>query len=117
MEIFNLKKSKPTKNRIKKDLTAEEKQIWNYIKDRKLYNLKFKKQTEIGKYTANFYCPEIEFMIEIDNGKHTIKYEKTRTEYLQSVGIIDLRFTSSEIKSNLNEILQRIETAVSGLKN
>ncbi|UUV18115.1 endonuclease domain-containing protein [Fusobacteria bacterium ZRK30] len=117
MEIFNLKKSKSTKNRIKKDLTAEEKQIWNYIKDRKLYNLKFKKQTEIGKYTANFYCPEIEFIIEIDNDKHTIKYEKTREEYFQSIGITSLRFTSSEIKSDLNEILKKIEAAVGNLKN
>lgn len=117
MEIFNLKKSKPTKNRIKKDLTAEEKQIWDYIKDRKLYNLKFKKETEIGKYTANFYCPEIEFIIEIDNNKHTIKYEKTREEYFRSIGVTSLRFTSSEIKSDLNEILKKIEATVSNLKN
>lgn len=117
MEIFNLKKSKPTKNRIKKDLTAEEKQIWDFIKDRKLYNLKFKKQTEIGKYTANFYCPEIEFIIEIDNNKHTIKYEKTRTEYFQSLGVTSLRFTSSEIKSDLEEILKKIEDAVGVFKN
>ena len=78
MEIFNLKKAKLTKNKIKKGPTAEEKQIWNYIKDRKLYNLKFQKQYEIGRYTANFYCSEIEFAIQIDNDKHTKKYEKTR---------------------------------------
>lgn len=117
MEIFNLKKSKPLKNRMKKDLTAEERQIWNHIKDRKLYNLKFKKHTEIGKYSANFYCPQIEFIIEIDNDKHTIKYEKTRIEYLQSVGVTSLRFTSSEIKSDLNEILKKIEVAVAELIN
>jgi len=116
VEIFNLKKSKPLKARIKIGLTAEEKQIWNYIKDRKLYNLKFQKQYEMGRYTANFYCPEIEFAIDIDNEKHTKKYEKTREEYLHSIGITNLRFTSSYVKSNLEDVLKKIETAVSDLK-
>ena len=116
MEIFNLKKSKPLKARIKKQLTAEEKQIWNFIKDRKLYNLKFQKQYEMGRYTANFYCPEIEFAIDIDNEKHTKKYEKTREEYLHSIGVTSLRFTSSEVKANLEETLKKIETVISDLK-
>ena len=116
MEIFNLKKSKPLKDGIKKEMTAEEKQIWNYIKDRKLYNLKFKKKSEMGKYIVNFYCPEIEFAIDIDNEKHTKKYEKTRDEYLHSIGITCLRFTSSYIKSNLEEVIKEIEIAVSELK-
>jgi very-short-patch-repair endonuclease len=117
VEIFNLKKSKPTKGRIKTGLTAEEKQIWNYIKDRKLCNLKFQKQYEMGRYTANFYCPEIEFAIDIDNEKHTKKYEKTREEYLYSIGVSSLRFTSSYVKSNLEDVLKKIEDTVSGLKN
>lgn len=117
MEIFNLKKSKPLKARVKTQLTAEEKQIWNYIKDRKLYNLKFQKKYEMGRYIANFYCPEIEFAIQIDNDKHTKKYEKIRDEYLYSIGVTYLRFTSSEIKSDLKDILKKIEAAVSDLKN
>lgn len=116
MEIFNLKKAKSTKNKVKKNLTAEEKQIWNYIKDRKLYNLKFQKQYEMGRYTANFYCPEIEFAIDIDNEKHTKKYEKTREEYLHSIGVSSLRFTSSEVKANLEETLKKIESIISSLK-
>ena len=99
-----------------KTLTAEEKQIWNFIKDRKLSNLKFQKQYEMGRYTANFYCPEIEFAIDIDNEKHTKKYEKTREEYLHSIGVTSLRFTSSEIKANLEETLKKIETVISDLK-
>ena len=117
MEIFNLKKAKTLKSKIKKGPTAEEKQIWNYIKDRKLYNLKFQKQYEMGRYTADFYCPEIEFAIQIDNDKHTKKYEKIRDEYLYSIGVTYLRFTSSEIKSNLEETLEKIEIAVSDLKH
>ena len=116
MEIFNLKKSKPLKARAKKQMTAEKKQIWNYIKDRKLYNLKFQKEREIGRYIANFYCPEIEFAIDIDNEKHTKKYEKTRDEYLQSIGVTSIRFTSSEVKANLEETLKKIETVISTLK-
>ncbi|MCS5421317.1 MULTISPECIES: endonuclease domain-containing protein [Psychrilyobacter] len=116
MEIINLKKAKLTKTKTKKNFTEEEKMIWNFIKDRKLYNVKFKKETEIGKYIFNFYSPEIEFGIEIDDSNHTKKYEKTREEYLDSIGVIGLRFTSSEIKNNLEETLNKIEAAVSGLK-
>ncbi|MEI6857016.1 DUF559 domain-containing protein [Psychrilyobacter sp.] len=116
MEIFNLKKAKILKSKIKKGPTTEEKQIWDHIKERKLYNLKFQKQYEMGRYTANFYCPEIEFAIQIDNDKHTKKFEKIRDEYLYSIGVTYLRFTSSEINSNLEEILEKIEIAVSDLK-
>ena len=116
MEIINLKKAKLTKTKAKKSFTAEEKMIWNFIKDRKLYNVKFKKESEIGKYILNFYSPEIEFGIEIDDSDHTKKYEKTREEYFHSMGITVVRFTSSEVKSNLEEILKKIEAAVSGLK-
>lgn len=116
MEIFNLKKTKTLKPKIIIKNAAEEKKIWNYIKDRKLYNLKFQKQYEIGRYTANFYCAEIELAIQIDNEKHTKKYEKTRDEYLSSIGVTYLRFTSSEINSNLEEILEKIKVAVKALK-
>jgi very-short-patch-repair endonuclease len=117
MEIFNLKKTKLTKINIKKDHTAEEKKIWDHIKYRKLYDLKFQKQYEIGRYTVNFYCPEIEFAIQINNDKHTKKYEKTRVEYLHSIGVTYLQFTSSEIKSHLEETLEKIEITVKDLKN
>lgn len=117
MEIINLKKAKLTKTKTKKNFTAEEKMIWNFIKDRKLYNVKFKKETEIGKYILNFYSPEIEFGIEIDDSDHTKRYNLTKDEYLHSIGVTSLRFTSSEIKSNLEETLKKIEAAVSGLKS
>jgi len=117
MEIFNLKKTKLTKDNKKNNFTEEQKKIWNYIKDRKLYNLKFKKQYKIGRYTASFYCPEIEFAIQIDNDKHTKKYEKTRDEYLHSIGVTYLLFTSSEIMNQLEETLEKIELAVKNLKN
>jgi len=116
MGFINLKKAKTTKTKIKKNFIVEEKMIWNFIKDRKLYNVKFKKETEIGKYILNFYSPEIKFGIDIDNEKHTKKYEKKRDEYLYSIGVTSLRFTSSDIKSNLEEILKKIEIVVSGLK-
>lgn len=116
MEIFNLKKAKLTKDHKKNNFTEDEKKIWDYIKDRKLYNFKFKKQYQIGRYTANFYCPEIEFAILVDNDKHTKKYEKTRDEYLTSIGVTYLLLTSSEIMNFHEETLEKIEIAVKNLK-
>jgi len=116
LEIFNLKKTKLIKANLKKSFTSEEKQIWDYIKDRKLFDLKFKKYSEIGRYNANFYCPEIEFAILINDEKHTKKYDKTRDEYLNSIGVTYLQFTNSEIKNHLEEILEEIELVVKNLK-
>ena len=116
MELINFKKIKSKKNKIKKNLTLEEKLIWDFIKERKLCNIKFKKETLIGKYILNFYSPEVEFGIEIDNNTHTKKYILTKDEYMQSMGITVIKFSNSEIKNDLEDTLKNIKESIINIK-
>lgn len=116
MQVINLKTSQKAKKKVSKNLTREEKLIWDYIKERKLYNLKFKKNINMGKYHFNFYCSEIEYGIEINDKSHTKKYITTREEYLNFNGITSTTVNSSEVLSDVEDILEKIKTKVELLK-
>ena len=58
----------------------------------------------IGNYIVDFYCRKAKLAVEIDGAQHytseSIQYDKERTEYLESCGIMVLRFLNKDIDRN-----------------
>ena len=81
---------------LRKNATIQERRLWNLLKNRQFYNLKFKRQQPIGDYIVDFICKEAKIIIEVDGGQHNepenIEYDKTRTEYLNNLGYKVVRF-------------------------
>src|SRR5712692_9925824 len=46
--------------------TPAEEILWEALKDRRLYGFKFRRQHPVGRYIADFCCPEARLVIEID---------------------------------------------------
>ena len=80
--------------------------LWQELKQSKL-GVRFRRQTPIGNYIADFYCKEKNLVIEIDGWSHDNKYEhdKARDEYMQSLGIHVLRISDTDVKKDMNNIL------------
>jgi very-short-patch-repair endonuclease len=57
---------------LRKNQTNAERIIWNYLKAKRLDNLKFKRQHSIDWYIADFYCADKRLVIEIDGGSHPL---------------------------------------------
>jgi len=55
---------------LRKDQTRAEKLVWKMLRNRKMFGLKFRRQVPIDRYIADFCCPEIRLIIEIDGGGH-----------------------------------------------
>lgn len=102
-----------TARMLRKNSTIHEKRLWNLFKNRQFHNLRFKRQVPIGNYIADFVCPEIKLVIEIDGGQHNepnnIEYDKQRTSFLENNGYKVLRFWNNDIYTNINGVLEEIE--------
>jgi len=121
MRLYNKPETKDFRRKLRKDLTKEERKIWNLARNRKILNLKFFRQYSIGKYILDFYCPQIRLCLEIDGGQHSDAedkdYDEKRTEYLQSVKIKVIRFWNNEVNQNIDGVYLKICEECSRLIN
>ena len=44
--------------------------MWKRLRNRQFDGLKFRRQTPIGPYVADFYCEGHKLVVEIDGGQH-----------------------------------------------
>ena len=101
---------------LRKNSTIQERRLWNLLKNRQFHNLKFKRQQPIGDYIVDFICKEAKIIIEIDGGQHNepenIEYDKTRTEYLNTLGYKVIRFWNNEIYENIEGVVLRLREEI-----
>jgi len=97
---------------LRKHMTPSEKILWQHLKNRKLFGLKFRRQHPIAHFIVDFYCPQAKLVIELDGGIHDSKEQKehdgNRTEELKQMGIKELRFGNDEVESNYELVLEKI---------
>jgi very-short-patch-repair endonuclease len=89
-----------TARRLRKDMTNAERTLWSLLRQRP-EGLKFRRQHPIGAYVADFACPEIGLIIELDGGQHNLPVhqlrDQRRTEWLESQGWHVLRFWNTQV--------------------
>lgn len=99
--------------------TAEEK-LWIHLKSNHL-GVRFKRQHPIWIYIADFYCHELRLVIEINGSIHDLKEvienDKLRQEDIISFGIRVIRLTNQEVRTDLNSVIERIQSLVNEIKN
>ncbi len=97
---------------LRKNMTKQERRLWQFLRKKNINNLKFRRQYPIGKYIVDFICNEKKLIIEIDGGQHNeaqnISYDQERTEYLESKGYTIIRFWNNDIDNNIEGVYQEI---------
>ena len=82
-------------------------------------NLKFRRQHPILNYIADFYCHELQIVIEVDGEYHNkedqAKEDEKRTKYLMEKGIKVFRLTNEEV-INIDFALHNLQSFVDSLK-
>ena len=96
---------------LRKNMTKEEARLWYQFLCR--YPDRFRRQYVIGNYIADFYCHKAKMVIELDGSGHyepeTIQKDKIRTEYLESLGLVVLRFTNFEVTKYFRAVCEKID--------
>lgn len=112
-KIFNGKELKPRRKELRNNLTYAEVFFWQQVKGKQLDGRKFRRQTSIGPYIVDFYCPEEKLVIELDGEVHfneeAVRYDNERTEYFESLGLKVIRFENNEVLKNTEDVLNKIK--------
>ena len=99
-----------SRRHLRKNSTKPEIIIWQKLRNRQIGGFKFRRQYSIGKYIVDFYCSELNLIIEIDGDVHVYKKEddKTREIFLENRGLKIIRYTNYEVRTNLIGVLEDI---------
>jgi very-short-patch-repair endonuclease len=111
---YNPKLKEFAKNNRKKGMIHEV-LIWNLLKNGNINNLDFDRQKIIGNYIVDFFCAELNLVIEIDGSSHLQKkeYDANRDEFLRGLGLRVIHIEAqavlqrfSQVERFLQEILE-----------
>ncbi len=100
--------------RLRRDSTDAEKLLWSHLRASQLAGFKFRRQSPIGLYIADFECYAANLVIELDGGQHQEQqcHDAERTKYLQASGYRVLRFWNNEVLAHTDAVLQTILNAL-----
>ena len=73
------------------------------------------RQKPIADDIVDFYCSKLKLVIEIDGIRHNYKakYDKSRQEYLESIGLNVLRFDELYVRKNIEGVFHVLEEYLS----
>ena len=113
MKVFNWKETKEMRQELRKGQTDAERRLWNQLRNKQRRGYKFFRQYGIGLYVADFYCPLLKLVIEVDGGQHYSEdgkiHDERRAEFLEGLGIRTIRFNNLDVLKNLEGVLESIE--------
>ena len=99
---------------LRKNMSPGEVSLWQPLRNKQMQGFRFERQRPIDKYIVDFYCRDLKLAIEIDGTSHDVpaiaENDKVRQQKLETLGIHFLRFTELEVNTNLEGVLQMIET-------
>ncbi|CAE6919551.1 putative protein [Vibrio sp. B1FIG11] len=108
---FNLKYQKQIRSQLRTNMPKPEEILWQRIR-RKQLGVKFRRQHGIGRYIVDFYCAELNLVIEIDGDSHFSDEGKEkdtiRDSFMETLGIKVLRFTNEEVMKQTESVLERL---------
>src|SRR6185295_12894704 len=105
---------------LRADPTPAERAMWEILRDRRLQGIKFRRQKPINIFVADFYCPELKLVVELDGEVHKdprqAAHDENRDFYLRSVGCTVLRFPNRDLFEDREAVLIRILETCSHLR-
>jgi very-short-patch-repair endonuclease len=88
--------------------TKSELVMWRII-GRDRLGVRFRRQHPIGPFIADFYCPALKLVIEVDGGQHNgSDYDARRDAWFRANGYRVLRFWNLEVLTNGDGVGEKI---------
>ena len=94
--------------------------LWKRLQRRQIAQAKFRRQHSVESFVLDFYCPEVRLAIELDgpshDGEEAALRDESRQKFIESYGIVFLRFSNQEIYRNVDGIAETISRKVVDLR-
>jgi very-short-patch-repair endonuclease len=98
---------------FRRPMTPTEERLWAHLRDRRCGGFKFRRQVVLDRYIADFYCAEVQLLVELDGASHnaTVERDTTRDSWLALHGYRTLRIPNADVRDSLEGVLVLIEQA------
>ena len=99
---------------LRKSMTIPEKLLWDKLKEKQIYGLRFRRQHPIEFFIADFYCHQIRLVVEIDGEIHNQQeeYDDGRSAEMEKFFIKIIRFINYEVENEIDEVIEKITNIV-----
>ncbi len=90
--------------------------VWQWVRNRRCCNQKFRREYPIPPYTVDFCCVELKLVIEVDGDSHFsedgLEHDRRRDQFLTRLGFQVLRVPGYDVIRDRSSAHERIETFV-----
>jgi len=94
---------------MRRNPTEPEKRLWRHLSNSQLGGYKFRRQSVIGQYVADFLCPRKGLIVEVDGDTHHDRtVDQRRDATLSAMGFSVLRVTNEDVIQNMDGVLTQI---------
>ena len=87
---------------MRRNPTEPEKRLWRYLSNSQLEGQKFRRQSVIGNYIADFACPAASLIVEVDGDTHDDAKDRLRDDKLAEFGFRVIRVTNHDVMTNMD---------------
>ena len=105
---------------FRKQPTRSEKILWQHLRGRKLANVKFRRQQNIGPFVVDFCAPSLRLIIEVDGPAHDALEEQQRDaerqRLIERLGFRFVRVRAHDVEHDTEEVIQGIQHAIAEIE-
>jgi uroporphyrinogen-III synthase len=98
---------------MRRDGTHAEQHAWKLLRDRRMLDLKFRRQVPIASYIVDFYCDELRLVVELDGAVHEdpdqARNNDVRNNHLEELGFQILRVPNHVVLEAPEEFMALIK--------
>jgi very-short-patch-repair endonuclease len=106
----------PRVRALRLESTDVERVLWQVLRSRQLAGAKFRRQHQFGPFILDFYCPAAKLAIELDGGQYYSEEgaakDEARTRFLEANGIRVIRFTNTQVLTEIDAVSEAIQRAL-----
>ena len=101
-------------HKMRRQPTEVEKRLWRCLSGAKLGGHKFRRQAILGRYIADFFCPQKNLLVEIDGDTHDAEADAIRDLAMAERGIRVVRVMNEDVLTNMDGVLHFLLTELDG---
>ena len=98
---------------LRRNLTPPEELLWERLR-RKRLGVKFRRQAPIGGYIADFWCPKLKLVVEVDGSCHRKRRERDRArdKQLSRAGVQTVRIPAWRVLEEPDEVVAELAALI-----
>jgi very-short-patch-repair endonuclease len=107
-----------TARRFRANPARGEAELWDALKWRGCAGLKFRRQSVILGWIADFWCPAKRLVVEVDGGYHKDRQGEDANRDItlrRNLGITTMRFTVDQVENDLPGVVSQIRRVAATL--